>query len=64
MAQPGCNSGDHAASKVDMSLYYSHNQRRQKRAALEKVAERFASKHVRTEVQRELEREPITNMLQ
>ena len=46
-------------SKMDMTLYYSHSQRREKRAALDKIAARFAPKQVR-----ELERELVTNRVQ
>jgi len=47
-------------SKLDMTLYYSHSQRRQKRAVLDKVAEQFVPKPAT----RELERELASNLLQ
>jgi hypothetical protein len=44
-------------AKLDMTLYYSHSQRKQKRAALDKVAERFLPG-------RELQRELATTNVQ
>ena len=41
-------------SKLDMTLYYSHSQRGQKRAALDRVAEQFVPKRARRELEREL----------
>jgi len=41
-------------SKLDMTLYYSHSQRRQKRAALDKVAAQFVPKRATRELEREL----------
>jgi integrase len=52
-------------SKFDMTLYYSHSQRKQKRAALDRVAERFAAPQaVQKDLGRELVRELATNTLQ
>lgn len=51
-------------SKMDMTLYYSHSQRKQKRAALDRIAQKFAPKVVPISPRRELERELVTNRVQ